>query len=339
MCGAATHAFCEDRARRYLECPDCGLVSADPASHLSPEDERAIYDLHQNDPADARYRAFLARLADPLRAKLAPGMRGLDFGCGPGPVLSIMLREAGLALWGASRPALLVWWLNQGVDGSQLVGDAQDGASLLQQAAQHRGLPIRLPLADLSEQLLISDELLQGDAEAVLQEPAVRYEADMQLLVLARQRGSAWQADWRLLLGDGEERGQLEASDQASLADALLLTLSQRLAPRFVVRPEAASQLVLEVQGADLARFAQLERVLEPFAARLLRVEGDRLRYRLQASAQQLHAQLSLLQLQVVPAEVPAIQPVTAEQSGEAPLAAAAQVPAASAALLQYRWP
>lgn len=187
--------------------------------------------------------------------------------------------------------------------------------------------------------MLISDELLQGDAEAVLQEPAVRYEADMQLLVLARQRGSAWQADWRLLLGDGEERGQLEASDQASLADALLLTLSQRLAPRFVVRPEAASQLVLEVQGADLARFAQLERVLEPFAARLLRVEGDRLRYRLQASAQQLHAQLSLLQLQVVPAEVPAVQPVTAEQSGEAPLAAAAQVPAASAALLQYRWP
>ena len=40
-----------------------------------------------------------------------------------------------------------------------------------------------------------------------------------------------------------------------------------------------------------------------------------------------------------VPAEVPAVQPVTAEQSGEAPLAAAAQVPAASAALLQYRWP
>ena len=98
LCGAATRAFCEDRARGYLECPGCGLVSADPASHLSPEDERAIYDLHQNDPADARYRAFLARLADPLRAKLVPGMRGLDFGCGPGPVLSMLLREAGMAM-------------------------------------------------------------------------------------------------------------------------------------------------------------------------------------------------------------------------------------------------
>ena len=66
LCGNATRAFCEDRVRRYFECPGCGLVSADPASHLSPEDERAIYDLHQNDPADAGYRRFLSRMADPL---------------------------------------------------------------------------------------------------------------------------------------------------------------------------------------------------------------------------------------------------------------------------------
>lgn len=98
LCGNATGAFCEDRARRYFECPGCGLVLADPASHLSPEDERAIYDLHQNDPADAGYRGFLSRLADPLVAKLVPGMRGLDFGCGPGPALSIMLCEAGMAM-------------------------------------------------------------------------------------------------------------------------------------------------------------------------------------------------------------------------------------------------
>ena len=98
LCGNATRAFCEDRVRRYFECPGCGLVSADPASHLSPEDERAIYDLHQNDPADAGYRRFLSRMADPLVAKLVPSMRGLDFGCGPGPALSSMLRQAGMAM-------------------------------------------------------------------------------------------------------------------------------------------------------------------------------------------------------------------------------------------------
>lgn len=98
LCGAGTRNFCADRMRHYVECADCGLVSADPASHLSPREERAIYDLHRNDPGDARYRAFLARLADPLLARLTPGIRGLDFGCGPGPTLSPMLREAGMVM-------------------------------------------------------------------------------------------------------------------------------------------------------------------------------------------------------------------------------------------------
>jgi hypothetical protein len=38
---------------------------------------------------------FLSRLADPLARRLRPGARGLDFGCGPSPVLAGMLSEAG----------------------------------------------------------------------------------------------------------------------------------------------------------------------------------------------------------------------------------------------------
>lgn len=63
--------------------------------HVSLEEERAEYDLHENDPEDPGYRKFLSRLASPLLARLAPGARGLDFGSGPGPTLSRMLQEAG----------------------------------------------------------------------------------------------------------------------------------------------------------------------------------------------------------------------------------------------------
>ncbi len=59
------------------------------------EQERRYYLTHQNDVDDAGYRAFLAKLADPLSARLEPGQRGLDYGCGPGPALAAMLREAG----------------------------------------------------------------------------------------------------------------------------------------------------------------------------------------------------------------------------------------------------
>lgn len=41
------------------------------------------------------YRRFLGRLLIPLSRQLAPASEGLDFGCGPGPALSVMLSEIG----------------------------------------------------------------------------------------------------------------------------------------------------------------------------------------------------------------------------------------------------
>lgn len=98
LCGEPAAWFCEDRSRRYFRCPSCELVFAEPASHLSSEAERAEYDLHENDPGDERYRAFLGRLAEPLLARLKPGMHGLDYGCGPGPTLGLMLAGRGMVV-------------------------------------------------------------------------------------------------------------------------------------------------------------------------------------------------------------------------------------------------
>lgn len=70
----------------------------DPADHPSPAAERAEYLLHQNAPDDAGYRRFLSRLSNPLVQRLTPGACGLDYGCGPGPALAVMLREQGFAM-------------------------------------------------------------------------------------------------------------------------------------------------------------------------------------------------------------------------------------------------
>ncbi len=96
LCASGDTTFYHRDARReYLRCHRCDLVFVPPAFRLSPEEERAVYDQHENSPDDAGYRRFLARLAEPLREKLAPGARGLDFGAGPGPTLSVMFEEAG----------------------------------------------------------------------------------------------------------------------------------------------------------------------------------------------------------------------------------------------------
>lgn len=92
-CGAVDYA--SDRARSYLQCPQCCLVFVTPDQHLSCEDEKAIYDQHQNSPDDQNYRRFLSRLTVPLLDRIKPQSQGLDFGCGPGPTLSVMMAEQG----------------------------------------------------------------------------------------------------------------------------------------------------------------------------------------------------------------------------------------------------
>jgi len=93
--GRKTVPFHQDRRRPYLRCCRCALVFVPPTHYLNRSAERAEYDLHRNVVDDPGYRAFLSRLALPLVARLAPGSSGLDFGCGPGPALAAMLREAG----------------------------------------------------------------------------------------------------------------------------------------------------------------------------------------------------------------------------------------------------
>ena len=80
-----------------------GVVpGARPGSSIRRSDRRdaehAFYRTHENDPDDPGYRRFLARLATPLLDRLPARSRGLDYGCGPGPALAAMLREAGHAV-------------------------------------------------------------------------------------------------------------------------------------------------------------------------------------------------------------------------------------------------
>jgi hypothetical protein len=239
------------------------------------------------------------------------------------------LRQAGLALWGPNRPSILVWWLNQTADGLALVGDGQDSAQPLRIAAQHRGLALRLPLADLQEQLAATPQALSSAQPDALLDVSQRYAADALLAVQAVEENAQWRASWNLWLGDQLEQGSATAVDQAGLADALMLQINQRLAPRFVTAAGSSKSLTLVVQGSDLARFAELERLLEPLAARLVSVQGSQLTYRVDVSAEQLRAQLALLRLQEV--NLPAVDPQALGVTDTAATQPSAEV-------LTFRW-
>ncbi|MFJ4144679.1 DUF2066 domain-containing protein [Pseudomonas sp. NPDC089734] len=254
------------------------------------------------------------------------------------------LRQAGLALWGSNRPSILGWWLLDSTEGSNLVGDGQGAAEPLRRAAQHRGLPLRLPLADLGEQGVGTAKNLEGTDATPLKEASERYGADAILAVHAREEAGQWQGKWRLWLGDQREQGTASGASPEALADSVLLAVSQRLAPRFVAKPGASTGLVLQVQGMTLERYAQLLALLDPFGVRLKSVEGDRVTVEVVGSAEQIRSQLSLAKLQEVSAtEAAASEPTAPVDAAATP--APAQAPAGaptivpvSAPQLYFRW-
>ena len=87
--------FYSDSFRDYYRCSQCNLIHVPPSEYLTKEAEFAEYNKHQNSSDDMGYRKFLSRLFIPLNSRLIPGSYGLDFGCGPGPTLSVMFEEAG----------------------------------------------------------------------------------------------------------------------------------------------------------------------------------------------------------------------------------------------------
>ena len=245
------------------------------------------------------------------------------------PVLSQRaLREAGLDLLSAERATVLAWWLNEADGGSVLVAEGQEGADALRAAAQNRGVPLNLPLGDLNEQLLANPETLRGSDAQALQEASERYAADALLAVVA-QGGDSWQADWQLWVAGERVSGSSSAASQAALADAVLLEVGERLATQFA-KAGTAQSLILEVQGNDLARYASLQRLLEPFAPRLQAVVGGNLIYEVDASPDQLRSQLQLGRLHELPAE--------AVDAQAAPQAQPLQVPAAAAKRMRFAW-
>ncbi len=79
--------------KKYYLCGTCKLVYAHPQQYLSPEKELQRYSFHQNSLSDEGYVKFLRQVIDPALKYINPNMCGLDFGCGPNPVLSKLLKS------------------------------------------------------------------------------------------------------------------------------------------------------------------------------------------------------------------------------------------------------
>jgi hypothetical protein len=95
LCSGDCAVIAHNRWRMFIMCENCTLVSVPEMYHLSVDQERQRYSLHDNTARNDGYVRFLGEVADIIDTYAAPEARILDYGCGKNAVLTDLLVKRG----------------------------------------------------------------------------------------------------------------------------------------------------------------------------------------------------------------------------------------------------
>lgn len=173
---------------------------------------------------------------------------------------------AGAPLWTSNRPPVLVWLVADGEGRRELVAEQTHPALMqaLRAAFSRRGVPLRLPLLDLTDLRSLSPGQVWRQELLPLVAASARY-GDAEILagrVLQLSSGQ-WLGDWMHI--DGERRTVQRAFTAQTLDEVLALgagLAASRIAARYAITADASSAaegIDIEVRGiVDFPAFAQV---------------------------------------------------------------------------------
>ena len=96
LCNQANSTPIEGRDNIQLwQCAHCKLTFKDPSLFPKYDAEKKRYLKHTNSLREKGYIQFLNQALEPTYPFLPLGASGLDFGCGPSPVLASMIEKKG----------------------------------------------------------------------------------------------------------------------------------------------------------------------------------------------------------------------------------------------------
>jgi len=93
LCKSDSDLFYTIKGNNYLLCPTCEGIFVENNNLPDRELEVARYKAHNNDVNDAGYRNFVKPIVNEILNYQYQSEIGLDYGAGPGPVVSQMLIE------------------------------------------------------------------------------------------------------------------------------------------------------------------------------------------------------------------------------------------------------
>jgi hypothetical protein len=183
-----------------------------------------------------------------------------------GSVEQLLVRNR-LPVWGRNRAETLVWMADR-LDGQDRIladTDQTDWAMALRQAARDRGIPLTLPLMDLTDSLALSFTDVYGLFTSNVADVSDRYPHDAILIGRIERNGEAYQADFVYLIQNDRQRFEVSGDSEAEVMAAIVDRVTARLADQYavVLDPNLAGSVALRVnQIDDLAALAEVERYL-----------------------------------------------------------------------------
>lgn len=99
LCSSSAYIIEEIESPRYFRCPSCDLIFIDQ-KHILPRDkEKDRYLLHNNSPENKGYLSMLSEFVNQTVIPFNIGINtGLDYGCGPTPVLKELISVMGIEM-------------------------------------------------------------------------------------------------------------------------------------------------------------------------------------------------------------------------------------------------
>lgn len=182
-------------------------------------------------------------------------------------VVTGLLRSAGLRVWGGRRPHILVWMVQeeQAVGLRRLLDVSDPVATALLDQAHRRGLPVQLPLLDLTDLAMVSAADVWGRFRKRIAQASARYGAEMIIgLLLYRDADGQWVADW--FGDDALPDGALRAAQPAAAARGAINFIADHLAAQFAVTAtrNLTRAIWLQVgQVGDIMAYARVLQYLE----------------------------------------------------------------------------
>lgn len=176
------------------------------------------------------------------------------------------LRQAGVPIWGRARPATLVWLAVEEQGQRLIVGGEQlsNLRQVIEQQAEHRGLPVLFPLLDLQDQTAVRFTDLWGDFQDDIMRGSTRYQAEGVLVGrLYRSSSQEWQARWSLYLNDSAQRW---TSAGVSFQQALvggINQLAETYADQFAVQVSVDGKQRITLNIGEVATLAAYAKVMQ----------------------------------------------------------------------------